>query len=122
MFRSLFAFLFLFCVLTTSLFAHDSEKIEQLEREILVLNDRILALEELLGSEVDIEGTKASGDRSDVIDNWRSLKIGMRMKDVKNILGEPYRVKGGAFTHWDYENGGYLIFWEEKLDSWSEPQ
>jgi TonB family protein len=44
----------------------------------------------------------------------------MSPEQVRALLGEPDRIQGGAFTHWQY-GGGYVTFFEGAVDRWSEP-
>ena len=56
--------------------------------------------------------------------NWRSLEVGMKEDQVRNILGEPVKVIKGVKTLWYYPNfyGGYVSFGENgKLTGWNEP-
>jgi hypothetical protein len=45
----------------------------------------------------------------------------MSYDEVRAILGEPFRIKGGNIAFWYYENRGDVTFYEHKVKSWSEP-
>jgi hypothetical protein len=46
----------------------------------------------------------------------------MRPIEVREILGEAHRVDGGYFTRWSYQNGGVVVFANEEVHEWTEPQ
>src|SRR4051812_6856239 len=46
---------------------------------------------------------------------WRQLEGGMSPEQVRALLGEPDRIQGGIFTHWQY-GGGYVTFFEGAVD------
>ena len=52
--------------------------------------------------------------------NWRRLRRGMSMKEVRALLGVPERVAGGTLTTWSWL-GAYVTFSSEKRFSWNEP-
>lgn len=64
----------------------------------------------------------AAPDNSENISSWRQLKRGMSESQVRSILGEPGKIDGGTFAFWRYKNGGTVTFYQDKLDSWSEPR
>ncbi len=55
------------------------------------------------------------------IANWRKLTTGMSTSTVRKILGDAKRITGGTFATWHYENRGFVLFYEGKVDRWSEP-
>ncbi len=63
-----------------------------------------------------------TGDGWKALTNWRSLKSGMSPSDVRAVLGEPDRVKGGDVAFWYYTNGGNVTFISDKVTSWTEPR
>lgn len=64
----------------------------------------------------------ADPEKSESISSWRQLKRGMPESQVRSILGEPGKIDGGTFAFWRYKNGGTVTFYQDKLDSWSEPR
>ena len=62
-----------------------------------------------------------SGDSSKLA-NWRALRKGMTETEVKALLGEPLRVKGGVVTHWYWDRDSRVTFVQEKLNEWDEPR
>ena len=59
------------------------------------------------------------------VQNWRRLRRGMTMDEVRALLGEPERVQalGGVITHWYWDSGADVSFdASDKLESWSEPR
>lgn len=105
-----------------SSYAHESDRIDELEQEVQNLEMRISELERRLQQASDDGNELApSGDGWTSLTNWRKLTKRMRPADVREILGEPQRIDGGSFTTWYYENGGDVTFYEEKVYGWSEP-
>ena len=107
-------------LLTGPLQASD-ERLKQLEVEVRDLKGRIKKLEDG-HSQADSSSQKAKtseGWRD--LSNWRSLKRGMSYDDVRMLLGEPSRIQGGSFTFWQYKNASSARFFDDRLDSWTEP-
>ncbi len=99
--------------------------IPALHSRILELEKRVMELEALLA---ETEETKKSTPSNlsgwQNKKNWRSLSVGMRDGDVKQILGEPSKVIQGIKTLWYYPNlyCGYVTFDEKgQLIGWNEP-
>ena len=103
-------------------YAHDSDRIDQLEREIHDLKVRISKLESLLTNPSTAQEVVATSEGWKSITNWRKIATGMGTSDVRKILGEPYKIDGGTFASWYYQNGGRIIFYKGKIDRWMEPQ
>lgn len=104
-------------------FASDSDRITQLEKEVQDLKHRLTQLE----SSPEGSNTRSkifvtpNGDWK-ILTNWRSLKKGMTHEEVRAFLGEPTRIRGGNYTFWFYPSSGAVTFYEDKLDSWTEPK
>ena len=103
-------------------YAHDSDRIDQLEKEILETKLRLLKLESLLGNPTNAQKPETSGEGWKSVTNWRKLTKDMSTREVQSILGEPYRLDGGTFATWYYQNGGRITFYEEKVFRWTEPR
>jgi outer membrane protein assembly factor BamE (lipoprotein component of BamABCDE complex) len=108
-------------VTSFSSYAHDSDRIEQLEKDAQKTKQRLSILESKLQNKNAVKGHVITGDGWESIANWRKLTTGMNTSAVQKILGEPQRVEGGNIARWYYENGGRVMFYEGKLDGWSEP-
>ena len=54
--------------------------------------------------------------------SWRQLKKNMSEEQVRALLGEPAKVDGGTFAFWHYRSGGTVTFYNDRLDSWTEPR
>ena len=110
--------------LTISLgcYAADSDRVTQLEKEVQELKVRITNLESPHNKPNQSQKTVATTDGWKSLANWRSLKNGMSYDEVRAILGEPSRIKGGNIAFWYYENRGDVTFYEHKVKSWSEPR
>ncbi len=104
-----------------SSFASDSERITQLEKEVQELKTRLTNLESPANKAVAQKPT-VKNDGWKNLANWRSLKKGMSYEDVRTTLGEPGRIQGGSFTFWIYPDRGNVTFYNDKLDSWTEPR
>lgn len=102
--------------------ANDSDRIDQLEKEIQEIKLRLSKLESLLSNPSKAEELVTSSEGWKSVMNWRKLTTGMSTSDVQKILGEPHRVNGGTITDWSYQNGGNVIFFEGKVDRWMEPR
>jgi len=57
------------------------------------------------------------------LQNWRRLRRGMKMDQVRALLGEPERVDaaGVAFTFWRWSSGHVQFDGSGKVEGWSEP-
>jgi len=109
-------------VATSSSYAHDSDRIEQLEREVQETKERLSILESILQNKTNEKEHVITGDGWKSVANWRKLTTGMNTSTVQKILGDAHRVQGGTLAFWNYKNGGTVTFYKGKLTSWSEPQ
>jgi hypothetical protein len=102
------------------------QRVAQLERLVLLLQQRIAELESVVkGRQSQGQPVAARGNWREK-SNWRGLRRGMPMNEVKEILGEPEKVETGStliFWHWGYPGGPSVHFDTDtgKLDGWSEP-
>lgn len=60
--------------------------------------------------------------QSSDLSSWRQLKKNMSEEQVRALLGEPAKVDGGTFAFWHYRSGGTVTFYNDRLDSWTEPR
>ena len=113
-------------VATFSSHAHDSERIEQLEREVQETKQRLLILESKLESKLQNENDEEeliiADDGWKSVANWRKLSSGMSILSVKNILGDPHEIVGAKNAVWYYDNGGVVRIIDGNLDRWTEPE
>jgi hypothetical protein len=116
MVRTFSVIAFLSLLIAFSSHAHDADRLDQLERRIQAIEAQ---LSELTSSQVQRFKT---GEGWKSLSNWRSLRRGMRPIEVREILGEAHRVEGGYFTRWSYQNGGVVVFANEEVHEWTEPQ
>jgi outer membrane protein assembly factor BamE (lipoprotein component of BamABCDE complex) len=105
-----------------SSYAQSADRTDQLEREIREIKIRLSNLEAAQGKSIANPKPVASGEGWKVLSNWRSLKSGMTLSDVRTVLGEPDRVDGGVVAHWYYANGGTATFVGDELTQWREPK
>jgi hypothetical protein len=117
-------------VATFSSYAHDSDRIEQLEREVQETKQRLSILESKFKNEPDENELVIADEKELVIAddgwksvaNWRKLSFGMSALSVKKILGDPHKVVGAKNAVWYYSNGGVVRITDGNVDRWSEPE
>ena len=107
---------------TFNSYADDSDRIDQLEKEVQELKVRISKIESLLSNPNAAQEVVTSSEGYKSIANWRKLTTDMGYSDVRKILGEPQRVDGGSIAEWYYPNGGTVIFQRNKAWQWREPR
>ena len=99
-------------------------RIEQLERTTTDLERRVAELEALLRSEPSRAQPVSPSSKSQDLQNWRRLRLGMKMDEVRSLLGEPEKVTVvGSVAYWSFPGGGTVSFDSRsgKLESWMEP-
>lgn len=101
--------------------AHDSDRIDQLEKEMRETKLRLQKLESLLSKPSNAQEPIASGDGWKSVMNWKKLAKDMSASDVRKILGEPLQLDGGTFARWYYQNRGIVMFFEGRVSRWEEP-
>ena len=109
-------------VATFSSYAHDSDRIEQLEKEVEETKQRLLILESKLLIKNDEKELVIADDGWKSVANWRKLTFGMSSLSVKEILGDPHKVVGAKNAVWYYDNGGVVRITDGNVDRWSEPE
>ncbi len=107
---------------TLSAFASDSDRINQLEKDVQELKLRLSKIEAPQGTPASQTKGVPSSDGWKSLANWRYLKKGMSYDDVRAILGQPNRIMGGTITFWYFPNSSDVTFYEDKLYGWSEPR
>ena len=112
---------FLLMIASINSYAHDVERINKLEQDVQELRTRLNNLETNKGSLGNVQKPNTS-DGLQSLANWRQLQTGMSPVQVRDILGEPQRVRGGDVAVWDYQNDGSVTFIRERLRSWNEPR
>lgn len=109
-------------VATSSSFAHDSDRIEQLEREVAETKQRLSVLESKIQNMTADEELELAGDGWKSVTNWKKLTVDMSALSAKKILGDPHRVVGVKNAVWYYNNGGVVWITDGNVDKWSEPE
>ncbi len=107
---------------TLFMFGKLSERVWQLEEDVESLKLQITQLTSQTGSANNRQKPHTSIDGWKNLTNWRSLKKGMSYDNVRQILGEPGRIQGGSFTFWIYPDRSSVTFYNDRLDSWTEPR
>ena len=120
--RKKIAVIVIFSLVTTlSSYAHESERVEQLERDVQETKERISRLESMLNKNSGEKEYVATGDGWKSVANWRKLATDMNEGAVRRILGEPHKIDGGGVATWYYKNEGRVVFISGKVASWYEP-
>ena len=101
-------------------------RIEILERATADLDRRVGALEAVKSAPSQGQPIPASTKWKDLA-NWRRLREGMKMDEVRALLGEPDRVEGGPITFWYWVDSNANVyakvdFESEKVMGWTEPR
>ncbi len=109
-------------VATFSSYAHDSDRIEQLEREVQETKQRLSILESELQSNNDENELVIADDGWKSVANWKKLTYGMSALRVKEILGDPHKIVGAKSAVWSYSNGGVVRINDGNVSRWSEPE
>ena len=120
MIKKITAMIFLFLATNLSN-AHDSERINALEKEVNELKTLVGFVLLNSQSKADTKETDVSKKPWQVTENWRKLKVGMKPEEVEALLGEPMRVEGGRLTTWYYDVSARVSFHDNQVDRWSEP-
>jgi hypothetical protein len=103
-------------------FAHDTDRLDQLEREIRDLKLRLNKLESADKPENNTQAPTSFSEGWKFLTNWRKLEKGMNPAAVRKILGEPERIMGGVFTEWYYPEHGSVTFHDDGVYRWAEPR
>ena len=98
---------------------------DRLERITADLQERVSVLEALIvRSEPSRDLPVATSEKWRDLQNWRRLRRGMKMDQVRALLGEPRKVDtlGASTTFWHYGVIGYVQYSSSnKVEGWSEP-
>lgn len=102
-------------------------RIVVLERTTTDLERRVRELEALTTGEPLRERSVLTSRKWRELQNWRRLRRGMTMDEVRTLLGEPEKVDayGAAVTIWRWESVDATVRFNGSsgtLDSWSEPR
>lgn len=104
-------------------------RVDRLERRSADLEQRVRALEAVLEAVLKGEPSRdlsvLTSPKSRDLQNWRRLRNGMTMDEVRALLGEPERVENRGYeTEWSWDS---LLLAKVNFDrsgrveSWSEP-
>lgn len=71
-------------------------------------------------------GPGSTGAKWQQKENWRQIKPGMTIEQVREILGEPTKTQGdAAFVNWQYgpgKEGGRVVFAGGMVRDWTSPK
>jgi len=124
-------------VIATPAFASD----KQLQLQVDALTERLSELEQRLDSlekkpttvtrttiiktDNALPAPTNPGDWQDTT-NWIHIKVGMDYQDVRDLLGEPLKVRRGSSEFWYYTDkkfdGPHLKFLFKKVNAWKAPE
>jgi TonB family protein len=96
-------------------------RIELLERANIDLERRVRELESLIKSEPSKGRPIPAPAGWKDLANWRQLRQGMTMDEVRALLGEPESVDVGSYTYWHWADAN-VYFIDGELSGWSEPR
>jgi hypothetical protein len=96
-------------------------RIEVLERANADLERRVRELESIIKSGPSPSQPIPASTRWRDLANWRRLRMGMSMDEVRALLGEPERVDAGPVTHWRWADAE-VEFIRGEVAGWSEPR
>ena len=107
-------------------------RIEYLEKKVETMNQTLMKMMAKLDSSSSVSTGQQSvtPDQSKWEDkqNWRRLRSGMSKVEVRDLLGEPYKIDNfGPFEEWRYYGdpldkiGTVKFSSKEKLEAWHEP-
>jgi len=102
-------------------------RIEILERATADLDRRVGALEAVIKSAPSQGQSIPSSTKWQDLANWRRLREGMKMDEVRALLGEPDRVEGGPITFWYWVDANAHVYAKVDFESgkvmgWTEPR
>ena len=123
--KTIFIIILLLIALNANAFGQSLEtRIETLEMKVLSLERRIMELEKalkLVTSSPEKKPIKMGNWQNKA--NWRALKKGMSMDEVKSLLGEPHKINQYHYsTSWWYGFGTISFDEHDIVDGWSEPR
>ena len=97
-----------------------TERVNQLERRLDTLESP--ELKQMVEQVTAPVNPGHSDDRS----NWNRLKVGYNYGEVRELLGEPVRIKKGGMEFWYYSDQGldgpFVKFLFKKVNDWNAPQ
>lgn len=96
-------------------------RIEFLERRVADLERRVRELEAPVTVESSRDRRSVTAPNWRDVQNWRRLRRGMTMDQVRALLGEPERMDAGSITYWHWA-GAEVYFMSDELAGWSEPR
>lgn len=102
-------------------------RIDVLERTTTDLEWRVRELEALIKGEPALDRPIQASSKSRDLQNWRRLRRGMTMDEVRALLGEPERVDamGELVTFWRWGSSGATVQFDgrsNRVNGWSEPR
>ena len=98
-------------------------KLTELTSRVMELERRLDALESPEMMEL-IEQNTGPTNPGDSLDqsNWNRLKVGYNYEEVRELLGEPVKIKKGSMEFWYYSerklDGPFVKFIFKKVHSW----
>lgn len=102
------------------------QQIQDLKTRVLELERRLNVLESPEMMKVIEQASEPTNPgHSDDLSNWNRLNVGYNYDEVKELLGEPVRIKKGGMEFWFYSDQGldgpFVKFLFRKVNSWVAP-
>jgi len=120
---TILALAFLVVTFTSTVESAQNDGFSALEQRVSRLEERVAKMERFIvqnASQQEATRTSVPPGR----EKWRRLKTGMTESQVRSILGEPLRIKGGTFAYWYYSGDSVssrIRFYNGTVDAWNEP-
>ena len=103
------------------------QQVEDLSKRVVELERRLNALESPeLKQVIEQVSAPVNPGHSDDQSNWNRLKVGYNHDEVRELLGEPVRIKKGGMEFWYYSDvalkGPFVKFLFGKVNDWKGPE
>lgn len=104
------------------------------QQQLEALQQRVTELEKRLDTLAIPQGQQAtraasapqSSGHSEVISDWKLLKVGYSYEEVRELLGTPVKITPGLMEFWFYSerdlDGPFVKFLFNQVNSWKAPQ
>ncbi|MBL1260982.1 MAG: hypothetical protein COB33_010680 [Thiotrichaceae bacterium] len=134
---SIFAALMAGSVMATSALASDkamqmqvdalTERLSELEQRLNTIEKKptMVTRTTIIKTDNSLPPPTNPGEWQDTA-NWIHIKVGMDYQDVRDLLGEPIKIRRGASEFWYYTeqkfDGPHLKFLFKKVHAWKAPE
>ncbi|MCF6324640.1 MAG: outer membrane protein assembly factor BamE [Gammaproteobacteria bacterium] len=104
-----------------------TERLSELEQRLISIEKRPTTVTRttIIKTDNSLPPPTNPGEWQDTT-NWIHLKVGMDYQDVRDLLGEPLKIRRGASEFWYYTDkkfgGPHLKFLFKKVNAWTAPE